>query len=149
MAPKRLRFVVLAALFAPVLPAQSVSSSIDGSVVDVTRAAVPSADVVLTNLETGATIKTATGAAGSYAFPSIQLHDSFSWLRGKHLLKIGVDLNYVRSLQDSANAYARAQIVCNNLYTPQLTTDAQGALVPVAGSGNTFADFFLGLPAAA
>ena len=77
---------------------------------------------------------------------SYQVHDSFSWLRGRHLIKIGADVNYIRSVQDSANAFARGQIIFTNAFTPQLAANAQGSLAPVAGSGNTVADFLLGMP---
>lgn len=72
---------------------------------------------------------------------SYQVHDSFSWLHGKHLIKFGEDLNYLRSIQMSSNAYARGQFIFSNMVTAQLS-----AGIPMANTGNSFADFLLGFP---
>jgi hypothetical protein len=55
------------------LKAQSVSSSIQGTVSDTSGAQVPGADVTLVNVATGVLFKTQTDAAGSYSFPSVML----------------------------------------------------------------------------
>jgi hypothetical protein len=72
---------------------------------------------------------------------SYQIHDSFSWLHGKHLIKHGEDLNYLRSIPLSTNAHARGQFIFSNMYTSQLSAGA-----PVANTGSSFADFLLGFP---
>ncbi len=75
-----------------------------------------------------------------------QIHDALNNLRGNHQIQFGADLRYARSIQQSANANARGTIAFNPLYTAQLTTNAQGQLVTVSGTGNSFADFLLGMP---
>ena len=85
----------------------------------------------------------ATGLLGN-ADNSYQLHDSLSWLHGKHLIKFGEDLNYMRSVQQSANGNARGKFTFSDTYTPQLANNA-----PVSNTGNSFADFLLGLPTTA
>lgn len=77
---------------------------------------------------------------------SYQIHDSLSWLHGNHLIKFGEDLNYMRSVQMSANGNARGVFRFNNLYTSQLGKNTQGQLVPLKNTGNSFADFLLGFP---
>ena len=72
---------------------------------------------------------------------SYQIHDSFSWLYGKHLIKFGEDMNYLRSIPLSTNAHARGQFIFSNMYTAQLSAGA-----PMANTGNSFADFLLGFP---
>lgn len=53
------------------LKAQSVSSLIQGTVVDMSGAVIPGADVALTNARTGTILKTQTDTAGLYSFPSV------------------------------------------------------------------------------
>src|SRR5258708_38073938 len=56
---------------APVTRAQSFNASINGTVTDPSGAAVPSAEVILTSVETGSVAKTTTGQDGLYAFPNL------------------------------------------------------------------------------
>ena len=51
--------------------AQSVNSSIQGSVADTSGAMVPGADVKLTNVRTGVVLQTKSDASGNYSFPSV------------------------------------------------------------------------------
>ncbi len=52
---------------------QSVNSSVQGLATDATGAAVPDADVTLTNTRTGVALKGKTDHAGTYSFPSVPL----------------------------------------------------------------------------
>lgn len=52
--------------------AQSVNSSVQGTVADATGAVVPSADVDLTSTLTGIALKTQSDASGNYSFPTVQ-----------------------------------------------------------------------------
>ena len=70
-----------------------------------------------------------------------QIHDSFNYLRGKHQIQFGADVRYVRSIQQSANANARGNIHFTPTFTSQFSANG-----PVAGTGNAFADFLLGMP---
>jgi hypothetical protein len=75
-----------------------------------------------------------------------QIHDSLNYLRGNHQMQLGFDLRYARSIQQSANATARGIVSFHPVFSAQLQTGAQGQLVPVPGTGNSFADFLLGRP---
>ena len=70
-----------------------------------------------------------------------QFHDSFSWLVGHHQIKFGGDLDYTRSVNASANATARGSYNFTGSFTSQLNNGAT-----VAKTGNSFADFLLGVP---
>jgi hypothetical protein len=83
---------------------------------------------------------TSTGLIGNLD-NNYQLQDSFNWLLGKHQIKFGVDLAYLRTIQSSANANARGVFNFNGNFTAQF---ARGGFTPVAGTGNSFADFLLG-----
>ena len=75
-----------------------------------------------------------------------QIHDSVSYLHGRHEMGFGVDMNYVRTVQESSNFYSRGGVWFGATYTAQLAKNASGVLGPVSGTGNSFADFLLGLP---
>ncbi len=72
-----------------------------------------------------------------------QFHDSFSWLHGNHQIKFGGDLDYTRSANASANATARGSYNFTGAFTAQLVSGT----TTVARTGNSFADFLLGVPA--
>jgi hypothetical protein len=78
-----------------------------------------------------------------------QLHDEVSHTKGTHTFQSGVDLRYARSIQQSSNGNARGVIDFSNVFTAQLAPNAQNELAPVAGTGNSFADFLLGMPLSA
>lgn len=75
-----------------------------------------------------------------------QAHDGMSWLKGKHEMSFGTDLNYVRTVQESSNFYSRGGVWFSSIYTAQLALNSTGKLAPVANTGNSFADFLLGMP---
>ncbi len=75
-----------------------------------------------------------------------QMHESLSVVKGNHELKFGGDLRYVRTVQESSNFYSRGGVWFSSIYTAQLAPDATGKLLPVAGTGSSFADFLLGMP---
>jgi hypothetical protein len=75
-----------------------------------------------------------------------QMHESMNLLKAKHEMSFGVDFNYVRTVQESSNFYSRGGVYFNPVYTAQLATNGAGALAPVSGTGNSFADFLLGMP---
>lgn len=75
-----------------------------------------------------------------------QMHESLSVLARNHELKLGGDLRYVRTVQESSNFYSRGGVWFSSIYTAQLAPDATGKLQPVAGTGSSFADFLLGTP---
>lgn len=75
-----------------------------------------------------------------------QFYESLNYLQGNHEIKLGGSLHYVRTDQESANWNARGTLVFNSVFTAQLAPGANGQPTPVAGTGNAFADFLLGMP---
>jgi hypothetical protein len=75
-----------------------------------------------------------------------QMHESINLLKAKHEMSFGVDLNYVRTVQESSNFFSRGGVYFNPIYTAQLALNSAGQLAPVSGTGNSFADFLLGMP---
>jgi Carboxypeptidase regulatory-like domain len=71
-----------------------------------------------------------------------QMHESMNLLKAKHEMSFGVDLNYVRTVQESSNFFSRGGVYFNPVYSAQLKPDG----TPLAGTGNSFADFLLGMP---
>src|SRR5215203_2120394 len=51
--------------------AQTTSSRITGTITDPAGAAIPAANITVTNVETGVSFKTVTGAQGEYAIPAL------------------------------------------------------------------------------
>ncbi len=75
-----------------------------------------------------------------------QMHEGINLLKAKHEMSFGVDLNYVRTIQESSNFFSRGGVYFNPIYTAQLAPNSAGQLAPVSGTGNSFADFLLGMP---
>jgi hypothetical protein len=75
-----------------------------------------------------------------------QMHESMNFLKDRHEISFGADLNYVRTVQESSNFYSRGGVYFNPIYTAQLAKNSAGTLTPVTGTGNSFADFLLGMP---
>ena len=75
-----------------------------------------------------------------------QMHEGVSLLKAKHEMSFGVDINYVRTVQESSNFYSRGGVYFNPVYTAQLAPNSAGTLAPVSGTGSSFADFLLGMP---
>ena len=75
-----------------------------------------------------------------------QVHEGVDYLKAKHEMSFGADLNYVRTVQESSNFYSRGGVWFSSIYTAQLAPDRTGTLAPVPETGNSFADFLLGMP---
>ena len=75
-----------------------------------------------------------------------QMHEGMNLLKAKHEISFGADLNYVRTVQESSNFFSRGGVYFNPIYTAQLAPNSTGTLAPVSGTGNSFADFLLGMP---
>lgn len=65
--------LALALALAPAAVAQGGNSSVAGNTTDTTGAAIPGAQVTLTNVNTGVTQTAITDASGNYSFPSVPL----------------------------------------------------------------------------
>jgi hypothetical protein len=72
--------------------------------------------------------------------------EGFSYARSKHSFKIGADFGYRRGWHLNANSLALGQLQFAPAFTAQLIRNAQGQVVPQANTGDSFADFLLGIP---
>jgi len=68
-----------------------------------------------------------------------QLVDNFSWIRGRHSLKMGTDLRW-----EHLNILQPPSPTGSFQFTNILTSGLSAAGVPTAGTGNAFASFLLG-----
>ncbi|MGA8111349.1 MAG: carboxypeptidase-like regulatory domain-containing protein, partial [Acidobacteriaceae bacterium] len=55
-----------------------------------------------------------------------QIHDGFNWLHGNHQFKFGIQYDYLRSIQASANANARGAFNFNGMFTAQTIATSNG-----------------------
>ncbi|MBS1855276.1 MAG: hypothetical protein JST11_07920, partial [Acidobacteria bacterium] len=75
-----------------------------------------------------------------------QVDEGINWVRGNHTLQFGGSVRYHRTWQENANANALGTVAFQPFFTAQLTTNAAGAPAAAPNSGNSFADFLLGMP---
>jgi hypothetical protein len=75
-----------------------------------------------------------------------QIDDGLNWTHGKHSFQFGAGVRYHRTLQQNANANAIGSLAFQPIFTAQLARSSAGVLAPVANSGNSFADFLVGMP---
>jgi hypothetical protein len=75
-----------------------------------------------------------------------QLDDEITYSSGGHSFAFGVGLRYRRGWHLNGNSQALGTLSFQPVFTAQLRPNAVGQPVPVAGSGDSFADFLLGLP---
>jgi hypothetical protein len=76
---------------------------------------------------------------------SYQIADGFNWMHRNHQLKFGFQVNYMRSVQSSANANARGAFNFNGMFTAQTKKQGDGYVTDNSHpSGYSFADFLLG-----
>ena len=77
-----------------------------------------------------------------------QIHDGLNWLHGRHQMKFGFQVVYLRSIQASANANARGAFNFNGMFTAQTIVSGSGYATdnsyPGGAGGYSFADFLLG-----
>jgi Carboxypeptidase regulatory-like domain len=75
-----------------------------------------------------------------------QIDEELSYTQGAHQFAFGTGLRYRRGWQDNSNRNALGTLTFQPVFTAQLARNAQGQLAPVAGTGDSFADFLLGMP---
>jgi hypothetical protein len=75
-----------------------------------------------------------------------QLDEEFSLNKGAHSLAFGAGLRYRRGWHLNGNSGALGSLSFQPAFTTQLASNAQGQLVPMANTGDSFADFLTGLP---
>jgi hypothetical protein len=75
-----------------------------------------------------------------------QLDEVFTYNKAGHSLAAGAGLRYRRGWHLNGNANALGTLSFQPAFTAQLAANAQGQLAPVPGTGDSFADFLIGLP---
>ncbi len=75
-----------------------------------------------------------------------QVDEGLSYIRGNHQIRLGASIRYRRTWQQNANAGAHGNLSFQRTFSTQLARNNQGQLVPAANTGDSFADFLLGMP---
>lgn len=75
------------------------------------------------------------------------LGEEFSYARGNHSFKFGADLGYRRGWDLNSNSLALGDLKFQPVFSAQLVSNTQGQLVPQTSTGDSWADFLLGMPA--
>src|SRR5205085_12316900 len=75
-----------------------------------------------------------------------QFDEEFAFNKGGHSVAFGAGVRYRRGWHLNGNAQALGVLSFQAAFTSQLAVNAQGQAVPVAGSGDSFADFLTGIP---
>ena len=75
-----------------------------------------------------------------------QLDEEFTYNMGRHRFAFGADVRYRRGWHQNGNGNALGSLSFQPAFTAQLTSNSQGQLVPLANTGDSFADFLLGFP---
>ena len=75
-----------------------------------------------------------------------QIDEEFTYSRGLHVLAAGAGLMYRRGWHLNGNGSALGGLSFQPVFTAQWTQNAQGQFGPAPNTGNSFADFLLGLP---
>jgi hypothetical protein len=101
--------------------------------------------ISLINLQGYSSFGNSTGDVGNRD-NTWQIDDELHYMRGTHELALGTGFRYRRGWQQNSNRGALGTISFQPAFTAQLALNAQGQLTPVAGTGDSFADFLLGSP---
>jgi hypothetical protein len=75
-----------------------------------------------------------------------QLGEEFTYTRTSHNFAFGADVQYRRGWHSNGNSQALGTLAFQPTFTAQLTQNSQQQLVPLANTGDSFADFLLGFP---
>lgn len=75
-----------------------------------------------------------------------QLDDEISLTKSSHSLAFGAGMRFRRGWHLNGNAIALGSLSFQPAFTAQLGMNAQGQRVPLANTGDAFADFLLGAP---
>src|SRR5262249_7989175 len=75
-----------------------------------------------------------------------QLDEEYTYNKAGHSLAAGAGLRYRRGWHLNGNAVALGSLTFQPSFTAQFALNSQGQLAPVAGTGDSFADFLIGLP---
>jgi hypothetical protein len=97
------------------------------------------------NLQGYSSFGRANGVVGNHD-NTWQLDEEFNYSRGRHHFAFGAGLRYRRGWHQNGNGNALGSLSFQPAFTAQLTSNAQGQRVPLANTGDSFADFLLGYP---
>src|SRR3954451_9140851 len=75
-----------------------------------------------------------------------QFDEEFTFAKAGHSLAAGTGVRYRRGWHLNGNSSAVGGLSFQAAFTAHLTLNSQGQLAPVAGTGDSFADFLLGFP---
>jgi len=75
-----------------------------------------------------------------------QLDEEFTYIRDRHNFAFGAEAHYRRGRHLNGNSVALGSLSFQPTFTAQLALNSQGQLVPLANTGDSFADFLLGFP---
>ena len=75
-----------------------------------------------------------------------QLDEVFTYRKAGHSLVAGAGIRYRRGWHVNGNANAVGTLSFQPAFTARLAVNSQGQLAPVAGTGDSFADFLIGFP---
>jgi hypothetical protein len=75
-----------------------------------------------------------------------QADEEFTYTKAGHTFAAGAGSRYRRGWHLNGNANAAGNLFFQPDFTAQLTTSTQGLFAPVSGTGDSFADFLLGIP---
>jgi hypothetical protein len=75
-----------------------------------------------------------------------QVDDELNYAFGAHQFEFGAGFRYRRGWHQNSNRGALGALTFQPAFTAQLAVTAQGQLAPLAGTGDAFADFLLGMP---
>jgi hypothetical protein len=75
-----------------------------------------------------------------------QIDEEMTYAHGAHQFAFGTTFRYRRGWHENSNRSALGVLTFQPSFTAQLARNSQGQLAPVPGTGDSFADFLLGLP---
>jgi hypothetical protein len=75
-----------------------------------------------------------------------EIDEELSYTRGTHQFAFGAGFRYRRGWHQNSNRGALGNLTFQPVFTAQLAHSTQGQLAPVTGTGDSFADFLLGMP---
>jgi hypothetical protein len=101
--------------------------------------------VSIINLQGYSSFGNSTGDVGNRD-NSWQIDEELYWTRGTHQVALGTGFRYRRGWQQNSNRGALGAVSFQPAFTAQLAPNGQGQPSPVARTGDSFADFLLGMP---
>ncbi len=75
-----------------------------------------------------------------------QIDDELNYVAGAHQFAFGNGFRYRRGWHQNSNRGALGTLTFQSVFTAQLAPNAQGQPAPVPSTGDSFADFLLGMP---